>query len=116
MSGRIVVAATAGSVAALAIVLVVLRWNDASKVAVVVSALAAVAAIGVGVWAALPSVSARGGAGVSQTGRATAGPGGRANSGISGPAGSLPDALRAERTGDADASGGGDANTGIRLD
>ena len=52
---------------------------------------------------------------MSQTGRATVGPGGRANSGVSGPAGSLPGDVLMNRTGDADASDGGDANSGIQL-
>ena len=106
--------ATAGVVAVLAVLLVVMRWDSANKIAVVVSALAAVAAVGVAIWAALPAVSGKG-VRVSRTGRATAGPGGRANSGVSGPAGSLPDDMVVDRTGDADASNGGDANSGIQL-
>ena len=47
------VVVTCGVVAVLAVVLVVLRWDNANKVAVIVSALAAVAAVGVGVWTAL---------------------------------------------------------------
>ena len=105
---------TAGVVAVLAVLLVVLRWDSANKVAVVVSALAAVAAVGVAIWAAMPSLSGKGWR-VSRTGRATAGPGSRANSGVSGSAGSLPDDVLVDRTGDADASNGGDANSGIQL-
>ena len=78
-----VLMATAGVVITLAVLLVLLRWDSANKVAVVVSALATVAAVGVAVWAALPAVSGMG-VRVSRTGRATAGPGGRANSGVSG--------------------------------
>jgi hypothetical protein len=111
---RMVMAGTAGVVAALAVVMVVLRWGDASKVAVTVSALAAVAAIGVAIWAALP-LSSGVGIRVSRTGRAVAAGGGRANTGVSGPAGSLPRDVQAEQTGDAEASNGGDANTGIQL-
>jgi hypothetical protein len=106
--------ATAGVVAVLAVLLVVLRWDSATKIAVVVSALAAVAAVGVAVWAALPVVSGKGWR-VSRTGRATAGSDGRANTGLSSPAESLPDEVLVDRTGDADASDGGDANSGIRL-
>lgn len=113
---RMVLGGTAGVVAVLAAALMVLRWDDASKVAVVVSALAAVAAVGVAIWAALPAVFSDGRMRVSRTGRATAGPGGRANSGVSGPVGSVPDDVRVDRTGDADASGGGDANTGVQMD
>jgi hypothetical protein len=54
-------------------------------IAVAVSALAAVAAVGVAIWAALPTVSSHG-VRMSRTDCATAGPGGRANSGFSGPA------------------------------
>ena len=106
---------TAGVVTVLAVVLAVLRWDDANKVAVVVSVLAAVAAIGVGIWAALPAVSSGKGVRVSRTGRATASLGGRANSRCVGPAGPLPDDVRVDRTGDANASKDGDANTGIQL-
>lgn len=72
-------------------------------IAVVVSALAAVAAVGVAIWAALPTVSSHG-VRMSRTDCATAGPGGRANSGFSGPASSLPDDVLVDRTGDAVAS------------
>ena len=61
---RIVLMGTAGVVAVLAVVLVLLRWDTANKIAVVVSALAAVAAVGVAIWAALPAVSWQGHAGV----------------------------------------------------
>jgi hypothetical protein len=111
---RMVLMATAGIVAVLAALLLLLRWDNANKIAVVMSALAAVAAIGVAIWAALPAVS-RKGVQVSRTGRATAGPDGRANSGVSAPAGSLPDNVIVDRTGDADAGNGGDANSGIQL-
>ena len=74
-------AGTALAVAVLAAVLGVLRWDDANKVAVVVSALAAVAAVGVAIWAALPTSLSGKVIRVSRTGRATAGPGGQANTG-----------------------------------
>jgi hypothetical protein len=109
---RVVAAVTAAVVAALAAVLVALRWDDANKVAVVVSALAAVAAVGVAIWTALPHGEPRVGLRVSRTGKAKAGMKGRANSGIEGPAGSLPHDVQASRTGEAE---GGSANTGVRL-
>jgi hypothetical protein len=113
---RVVMIGTAAVVAVLAVVLVVLRWDAASKVAVVVSSVAAVAAIGVAIWAALPAVSPGRAVWVSRTGRANAGlGGGRANSGLSGRASWLPNVVRVDRTGDADAPSGGDANTGIQL-
>src|SRR5215831_6835860 len=112
---RVVIIGTAGVVAALAVMLAVVRWDDANKVAVVISALAAVAAIGVGICAAPQAASSGGGIRVSRTGRARAGRGGRANTGYQGQRGLLPDAVRVNRTGDADAPDGGDANTGIQL-
>jgi hypothetical protein len=97
-------------VAILVAVLVVLRWDDANKVAVGVSALAAVAAVGVGVWAALPGSSSRGRIRVSRTGDAVAGRAGRANTGVIGKG---QGDIRVDKTGNAS---GGDANTGVRLD
>ena len=111
---RIVLLATAGVVAVLGVLLTVVGWDNANKIAVVVSTLAAVAGVGVAIWAALPAVSGKG-IRVSRTGRATAGPGGRANSGVSGPASSLSGDVAVDRTGNADAANGGDANTGIQL-
>lgn len=118
MSGRrVVMAITASVVAVLAGTLVGVRWDDANKIAVVASALAAVAAVGVGVWAGLPALSsANRRLRTSRTGRAVAGPGGRANSGLIGSVGSLPGDVLVDKTGDADGSKGGDANTGIQLD
>ena len=107
--------ATAGVVLVLAVLLMAVRWDSANKIAVIVSALAAVAAVGVAIWAALPAVSPGKGMRVSRTGRAMAGPGGRANTGFSGPAASLGADVLVDRTGDADASEGGDANSGIQL-
>ena len=60
----------------------VARWDDANKVAAVLSALGAVAAIGVTVWAALRTPPSGSSLVVSDTGRAVAGPGGRAITGI----------------------------------
>jgi hypothetical protein len=111
---RIALMATAGVVAVLAVLLVVMRWDSANKIAVAVTALAAVAAVGVAIWAALPGARDKG-VRVSRTGPAAAGPGGRANSGFSGPSGSLPDDVVVDQTGSADASNGGDANSGIQL-
>jgi len=92
----------------------VARWEQASQVATVVSALAAVAAVGVAAWAALPGPERRT-VRVSDTGPATAGHGGRAVSGLTGPAAGLSGPVEVGRTGSADASGGGDATTGADL-
>jgi hypothetical protein len=95
----------------------VLAWAQADRLAMVVSAVAAVAAVGAGVWAAARGRSDSGGSiRVSGTGKATAGRGGSANSGVRGGAGRGGGSMRVENSGDADASGGGDANTGIRWD
>jgi hypothetical protein len=60
MTGRRIAAAvTAATVAVLAVVLVVTRWDAASKVAAIVSALAAVAGAGIAIWAALSTMSHR---------------------------------------------------------
>ena len=109
---RVVIIGTAGVVAALAVMLAVVRWDDANKVAVVISALAAVAAIGVGICAAPAGASSGGSSRVSRTGWAW---GRRANTGVSGPADLLPADVRADRTGVAYAPDGGDANTGIQV-
>ena len=100
-------------VAVLAAVFAVSQWDQATRIATVTSALAAVAALGVAVWAALPGSSP--GARASRTGTATAGgPGSRANTGVSGVA-STPGAVVADHTGDARATNGGSSNSGVDL-
>ncbi|MFI6740924.1 hypothetical protein ACIBI9_49080 [Nonomuraea sp. NPDC050451] len=125
MSGRrVAVLVTAVVVVVVAVVLAVLRWDDANKLSTALSALAGLAAVGVGVWAALPGSSGRRRVRASRTGKATAGRGGQANTGVIVVKGAKTaeagegavDDVRADKTGDADASGGGDANTGVRLD
>lgn len=109
-SARVALVASGVVVAVLAVLFLVLEWDDANKIATSVSALAGVAAVGVAVWAAWPVVAeGRSGVRVSRTGKATAGPGGRANTGLSA-GGSVPDGVRVDRTGDAE---GGDANSGV---
>jgi hypothetical protein len=112
MRRRVVVVVTCVVVAGLGVLFTVTQWDRASRIATVVSALAAVAAVGVALWAALPGSG--GSLRVSGTGQARAGLGGTANSGLVGPAG-MSGPVEVERTGDADASGGGAANTGIQL-
>ncbi|MEV0584706.1 hypothetical protein [Nonomuraea sp. NPDC050310] len=118
---RVAILATAGVVAVLAVVLTVLRWDDADKIATGLSALAGVAAVGVAVWAGLPrrdQAATRGKAvHVRKTGNATAtGPGALANTGLTASGTALPDDIRVTDTGDAEASDGGEAGTGARLD
>jgi hypothetical protein len=92
------------------------RWEDANRVATAASALGALAAIGVAVWAALRTPAGAGDSRInrvriSDTGDAKAGSGGRANTGLRG-SGDIRSA-RVEHTGRAEAEGGGDANTGV---
>jgi hypothetical protein len=112
---RLVLAVSCLVVAALAVLFVVLQWERANKVATVVSCLAAVTAVGVAIWAALPGRGGRVTMKVRDAGRATSGQGGTASTGIKGPAAQFTGDISVERTGDADASTGGDANTGIQL-
>ncbi|XVS67809.1 hypothetical protein ACQPYE_17720 [Actinosynnema sp. CA-299493] len=88
------------------------RWDDANKVAAIASALGAVAAVGVAVWAALRTSAASRSVVVRRTGRAEARGGGAANSGVRG---RMQGRVRVDRTGDALADDG-DANSGVRLD
>ncbi|GAB2866840.1 hypothetical protein GCM10022221_79330 [Actinocorallia aurea] len=112
-AGRVALVVSGAVVVVLSVLFVVLKWDDANKVAAGASALAGVAAVGVAVWAGWPVVSGRvGGVRVSRTGRATAGSGGRANTGFSARGGEVPDGVRVDRTGDAE---GGDANTGVDV-
>jgi hypothetical protein len=116
LSGRrVALLVTAAVVVVVAVALAVLRWDDANKLATSLSALAGLAAVGVGMWAALPGSSGRRRVRASRTGKATAGRGGQANTGVIVAKGTEDD-VRAAKTGDADASGAGDANTGVRLD
>ena len=94
----------------------VLAWAQADRLAMVVSALAAVATVGTGVWAAVRERGSGGSIRVSGTGKATAGRDGGANSGVRGGTLGGRGWMRVKNTGNADASGGGDANTGIRWD
>ncbi|MGH3176679.1 MAG: hypothetical protein ACRDPF_22805 [Streptosporangiaceae bacterium] len=104
--------ATAVVVVVLAAIFMVVRWDTANELAVVISALAAVASLGVAVWAALPAVSGRGIRAI-RTGQATVGAGGEANTGYKGPSGVQPGEITVDRSGDASAPEGGSANTGI---
>jgi len=113
---RIWLVVTVGAVAILGVVLTVLSWDRASRMATVVSALAAVAAVGIAVWAALRGSEGSGRAvRVSNTGSAVAGRGGVAVSGVAGQLAESPTAIHVEVTGVADASGGGEAVSGVRL-
>ncbi|TDQ00688.1 hypothetical protein [Labedaea rhizosphaerae] len=110
MSGRrIALFVTCAVVLALGVTFVFVSTDAGNRLATIVSALGAVAAVGVAVWAAL--LERPRGVVVSGTGKATAGPSGTANSGYRGPAN---ESLEVRDTGDA--SGDGGANTGVQID
>jgi hypothetical protein len=106
---RMVLVVTCVLVAVLGWVFAVSQWETASRIATVASALAGVAAVGVGIWAALPGASPSGIV-VRDTGAAkTAG----AGSAVSGYRGSRPRGpVTVEQTGDAEATGEGGAISG----
>lgn len=109
---------TSLAVAGLGMAFLLLRGDAANQVATVVSALVAVAALGVAVWAGLPAPHSRR-LRVAGTGEARAGTGGTAVSGLVVPAaggtGADLGTVEVERTGPADATAGGDATSGVRL-
>jgi hypothetical protein len=109
-TGRVVLLLTCLAVAGLGGWFAVTRWDDANKIAAFASALGAVAAVGVAIWAALRTTSS-GSIVVRRTGAAES-RGGSANTGMRGRAAG---SVRVEDTGAA-TSDGGDANTGAELD
>jgi cytosine/uracil/thiamine/allantoin permease len=111
---RAVLTATFVIVAGLAGVFTVIGWDQVNKAATVLSSLAAVASVGVAVWAALPGT--RGAAHrVFHTGSVAAAGRGMANTGLRALASSDLRETSVEHTGDAAASGEGEANSGIQL-
>jgi hypothetical protein len=113
---RSVLLVTFLAVAGLLAWLAAAKWDSASKVATIVSALAAVAAVGVAVWAALPASGQALRVVASRTGKATARGGGHATSGVRTTGHNSGGSLSAGHTGDAEASDGGDATSGVRSD
>ncbi|MEV1120999.1 hypothetical protein AB0I91_38600 [Actinosynnema sp. NPDC049800] len=113
--GRAVLITTFIAVAGLGVWFAVAEWADANKIAAVASALGAVAAVGVAVWAALRGTNSGRSVVVSHTGDATAEEGADANTGIRGKARGVG-SMQVRNTGNAKATGGGNANTGIQLD
>jgi hypothetical protein len=108
--------ATCVMVAGVGAVFAVAQWDVANRVATMASALGAVAAVGIAVWAALPSRrSTSNGPDVvraERTGDAVSGRSGVATSGIR-DRGQSGGSLEAKRTGASDATRGGDATSGI---
>ncbi|WP_410644586.1 hypothetical protein [Amycolatopsis sp. lyj-346] len=115
-AARVALVVTCGLAAALTTWFAIARWDDVNKIATMTSALGALAAVGIAVWAAVRTPPAAKSATVSDTGPARADTGGKATTGISGKANVLDARICVERTGRAEASGGGDAVTGIQLD
>ncbi|MGK3202803.1 hypothetical protein [Amycolatopsis sp. MEPSY49] len=112
--GRVALLVTCVLVAGLGTWIAIARWEDANKVATAVSALGAVAAVGVAVWAVVRTPRTSKAIVVTDTGKAKSASGGHAVTGVTGTPGH--DSVRAERTGDAESSGGGDAVSGVQLD
>ncbi len=109
---RLVLLTTALVVAGLGTTFALLQWDASSRLATVLSALAAIASIGVAVWAALPGTGHR--LHVAHTGAASAAAGGRANSGVIATAATTGCGIDVSHTGQAQASDGGNANTGVQ--
>jgi hypothetical protein len=111
--GRIAVVATCVVVAGLGTWFTFAEWGNVDRIATVVSALAAVAAVGVAIWAGSPRPRVTGTTEASRTGDAVARAGGVANTGVSGKG--RPGNTRVRRTGNARADGtGSEANTGTQ--
>lgn len=111
-TGRVVLIVTCLLVAALGVWLVIVRWEAGDKIATSVSALAAVAAVGVAVWAALRASRAGTSLVASHTGKATSKTD-KANTGVFVKA-NMNGSKKAIRTGEADSES--DANTGVQQD
>ncbi|WFE93565.1 hypothetical protein [Micromonospora sp. WMMD987] len=111
---RLALLITCLAVAGLAATFAIVGWDETGRMASAVSALAAVAAVGVAVWAALDARRDDSAIEVSGTGDAEARDGGRANTGLSGDPGTRRP-IKIRKTGTAKATGeGGDANTGAQ--
>ncbi|MDI1460677.1 hypothetical protein QEZ54_06850 [Catellatospora sp. KI3] len=110
---RLVLMITLFGVAATALLLSLVGNDHLADASAVVSALAAVAALGVAAWAALPGRRA-GGIRVSDTGPAEARGSGSAVSGVTAPAGRSGE-ISVRGTGRAEAADGGEATSGVRL-
>jgi hypothetical protein len=111
---QLVLFVTVLAVAALSALFAWLGQGEAERLAILVAGVAAVAAVGVAVWAALPGGRSAG-VRVSHTGHARASKGGIATSGVSG-TGRSAGPVEVEHTGSAEADEGGKATSGIHLD
>lgn len=104
---------TAAVVACLGAWFVLASWDHANRVATVLSALGALAAIGVAIWAALRGSSVRSSINAKGTGDATAMGSSSANTGIRVSKSDHSGRMEVKDTGKARADDGGDANSGI---
>lgn len=111
-TSRIALIVTSVLVAGLGGYLAVAQWEEANRVATVSSALGAVAAVGVAVWAATRTLVGRA-VDMTSTGNAVARKRGVANTGVRGP---VDGTVTVRNTGDAEATRAGEANTGFQRD
>ena len=114
--GRAALIVTCGVVAGLGAWFAIARWEDANRIATVASALGAVAAVGIAIWAALRTPARPNSINIKDTGKANADSGGHANTGLRGKAASLDGGLEISGTGDAESTGRGNASTGLHLE
>ena len=114
--GRAALIVTCGVVAGLGAWFAIARWEDANRIATVASALGALAAVGIAIWAALRRPDRTNSITIKDTGRANADSGGHANTGLEGKAASLDGGVEISGTGDAKSTGGGNANTGLDIE
>jgi hypothetical protein len=111
--GRWILVVTLLVVAGLGFWFSVARWDDASKIAAVLSALAGIAAVGIAAWAALRGSATSSKITVKDSGSATS-DSGDANTGVRGNAGTPGFSVKIENSGDAE-SKDGNSNTGLHL-
>ncbi|MGZ3143405.1 hypothetical protein ACVDFE_15715 [Lentzea chajnantorensis] len=114
--GRTSLVVTLLAVAGLGFWFAIARWEDANKVAAIASALGAIAAVGIAIWAALINRSRASQMIISGTNDAETHGEGDANTGLQGKTSKMIGSVEVRNTGKATATGGGHANTGIRLD
>ncbi|MER7152261.1 MULTISPECIES: hypothetical protein [Streptomyces] len=113
-AGRAVLLVTGATAGILAIVFVLVGPRQADHIATLVSALVAVAGLGVAVAAAVPAIPGRRSVRVTDTGAATAKGSGSAVSGAAVSITNGTETIEVSHSGTADASDDGEATSGIR--
>ncbi|MEV4210101.1 hypothetical protein [Micromonospora sp. NPDC049662] len=111
--GRWILVITLLAVAGLGFWFSVARWDDASKIASALSAMAGIAAVGVTVWAALRGTATSSKYTVKNSGNASSSSG-DANTGVRGKADPAALSVKIRNSGDAE-SKDGNSNTGLHL-